>query len=45
LFGTDYPYFFVDQVPELAKRGLSDKDLQAVYSGNAKKLLPRLAKV
>ena len=45
VFGTDYPYFFVDQVPELAKRGLSPKDLQAVYSGNAKKLLPRLAKV
>ncbi len=45
LFGTDYPYFFVDQVEELGKRGLSGKDLQAVYSGNAKKLLPRLAKV
>jgi len=45
LFGTDYPYFFVDQVPELAKRGMGAKDLQAVYSGNAKKLLPRLAKV
>ena len=45
LFGTDYPYFFVDQVPELQKRGLSPKDLQAVYSGNAKKLLPRLAKI
>lgn len=45
LFGTDYPYFFVDQVPELRKRGLAEKDLQAVYSGNAKKLLPRLAKI
>jgi 6-methylsalicylate decarboxylase len=45
LFGTDYPYFFVDQVPELEKRGLPAKDLQAVYSGNAKKLLPRLAKL
>ena len=45
VFGTDYPYFFVDQVGELAKRGLSAKDLQAVYSGNAKKLLPRLAKL
>jgi len=45
VFGTDYPYFFVDQVPELQKRGLSPKDLQAVYSGNAKKILPRLAKV
>ena len=45
LFGTDYPYFFVDQVEELGKRGLSAKDLQAVYSGNAKKLLPRLAKI
>jgi predicted TIM-barrel fold metal-dependent hydrolase len=45
VFGTDYPYFFVDQVAELGKRGLSPKDLQAVYSGNAKKLLPRLAKV
>ena len=45
LFGTDYPYFFVDQVPELQKRGLPEKALQAVYSGNAKKLLPRLAKI
>ncbi len=43
VFGTDYPYFFVDQVAELGKRGLSQKELDAVYRGNAKKLLPRLA--
>jgi predicted TIM-barrel fold metal-dependent hydrolase len=44
LFGTDYPYFFFDQVGELARRGLAPRDLDAVYHGNAQKLLPRLAK-
>ncbi|HTH97240.1 MAG TPA: amidohydrolase family protein [Stellaceae bacterium] len=44
LFGTDYPYFFVDQVQELPKRGLNARELSAVYHDNAKRLLPRLGR-
>ena len=32
-YGTDYPYFPLDQNKSLAKAGLSDTDIQAVVSG------------
>lgn len=44
VYGTDFPYFTNDQLDELDKRGLSAKELEAIHSGNAKRLLPRLAK-
>jgi predicted TIM-barrel fold metal-dependent hydrolase len=43
-YGTDFPYFTNDQLDALDKRGLSAKDLDAIHSGNAKRLVPRLAK-
>lgn len=43
VYGTDFPYFTNDQLDELDQRGLSAKDLAAIHSGNAKRLLPRLA--
>ena len=44
LFGTDFPYFTTDQLDALDQRGLKPKDLDAIHSGNARRLLPRLAK-
>ncbi len=41
-YGTDYPYFPLDQFKNLDKLGLSAADIQAIGSGNAKRLLPRL---
>lgn len=41
-FGTDYPYFKLDQFGALRQSGLSESDLQAIGSGNAIKLVPRL---
>ena len=41
-YGTDYPYFPHDQFKELDKLGLSAADVQAIGSGNATRLLPRL---
>jgi predicted TIM-barrel fold metal-dependent hydrolase len=41
-YGTDYPYFPHDQFKELDKVGLSAADIQAIGSGNATRLLPRL---
>jgi predicted TIM-barrel fold metal-dependent hydrolase len=41
-YGTDYPYFPLDQYKELRKLGLSDADVKAIESGNAARLLPRL---
>jgi hypothetical protein len=43
-YGTDFPYFANDQLDTLDQRGLSAKDLAAIHSGNAKRLIPRLAK-
>jgi 6-methylsalicylate decarboxylase len=43
-YGTDFPYFTNDQLDTLDQRGLSAKDLAAIHAGNAKRLIPRLAK-
>lgn len=43
VFGTDYPYVPVDtQAAALGRLGLSGSDIQAIESGNAKNLIPRL---
>jgi|HubBroStandDraft_6_1064221.scaffolds.fasta_scaffold62851_3 predicted TIM-barrel fold metal-dependent hydrolase len=42
-FGSDYPYFPVSQIETLRKMGLSPGDLQAIESGNASRLVPRLS--
>lgn len=41
-YGTDYPYFALDQIDALRKLGLAAADLDAIASGNAQRLLPRL---
>jgi predicted TIM-barrel fold metal-dependent hydrolase len=41
-FGSDYPYFQLDQAANLKKLGFSDSDLAAIESGNAMRLVPRL---
>jgi predicted TIM-barrel fold metal-dependent hydrolase len=41
-YGTDYPYFGMGQMTNLKNTGLSDADLNAIGSGNAIRLLPRL---
>jgi predicted TIM-barrel fold metal-dependent hydrolase len=41
-YGTDYPYFAVDQYKDLAKFGLSDTDMTAIEHGNAARLMPGL---
>ena len=41
-YGTDYPYFAVDQNKDFAQLGLSAADVQAIESGNATRLIPRL---
>ncbi|MEA3026360.1 MAG: 6-methylsalicylate decarboxylase [Alphaproteobacteria bacterium] len=41
-YGSDYPYFPVDQNKDLPKLGLSASDIQAIESGNAMRLLPGL---
>ncbi len=41
-YGTDYPYFALDQTEGLKQLGLSQADLKAIESGNAIKLVPRL---
>ncbi len=45
VYGTDFPYFNNDQLLNIDKRGLAAKDKEAILSGNAKRLMPRLAKV
>ncbi|HEX4408241.1 MAG TPA: amidohydrolase family protein [Xanthobacteraceae bacterium] len=42
-YGTDYPYFPLDQIDSLRKLNLPAADLEAIASGNVTKLLPRLA--
>ncbi|MGB7078631.1 MAG: amidohydrolase family protein [Xanthobacteraceae bacterium] len=42
-YGTDYPYFPLDQIANLQKLKLSPADLEAIASGNATRLLPRLS--
>jgi 6-methylsalicylate decarboxylase len=41
-YGTDWPYFALDQNKDLQKLGLSAADVQAIESGNATRLIPRL---
>src|SRR4051812_40270069 len=41
-YGTDYPYFQLDQYQDLPKLGLSDADIKAIGSGNAMRLIPSL---
>ncbi len=41
-YGTDWPYFLLDQNKDLQKLGLSAADVQAIENGNATRLIPRL---
>jgi 6-methylsalicylate decarboxylase len=41
-FGSDYPYFRLDQFGELRQLGLTPADLQGIESGNAMRLIPHL---
>jgi predicted TIM-barrel fold metal-dependent hydrolase len=41
-FGSDYPYFGLDQIDSLRRMDLPPADLQAIESGTARWLLPRL---
>ena len=41
-YGTDYPYFPLNQIDELRKLDLPAADLAAIMSGNAGRLVPRL---
>jgi 6-methylsalicylate decarboxylase len=41
-FGSDYPYFPLNQFESLRALGLSEADLAAIAGGNAGRLLPRL---
>jgi predicted TIM-barrel fold metal-dependent hydrolase len=41
-YGTDYPYFPLDQINSLRKLNLPAADLDAIMSGNAARLVPRL---
>ena len=41
-YGTDYPYFKLDQIGALRQSGLAEADLRAIESGNAIRLVPRL---
>jgi predicted TIM-barrel fold metal-dependent hydrolase len=41
-YGTDYPYFGLDQMKSLEQLGLDAADLKAIGSGNAVGLIPRL---
>ena len=42
-YGTDYPYFPLDQINKLRELNLSAADLTAVMSGTAERLMPRLS--
>ncbi len=42
-YGTDYPYFPLNQIDSLRKLGLPAADLEAISSGNAQRLVPRLS--
>jgi predicted TIM-barrel fold metal-dependent hydrolase len=41
-FGSDYPYFPLDQIETIRKMGLPAADVAAIESGNAMRLVPRL---
>jgi predicted TIM-barrel fold metal-dependent hydrolase len=42
-FGSDYPYFPLNQIETIRKLGLPSADLQAIENGNAARLVPRLS--
>jgi 6-methylsalicylate decarboxylase len=42
-FGSDYPYFPLNQIETLRQMGFSPDDLGAIESGNAVRLIPRLS--
>jgi predicted TIM-barrel fold metal-dependent hydrolase len=44
LYGTDFLYFRNDQLDELERLGLSSKVKERIFSENAKRMIPRLAK-
>ncbi len=44
VYGTDYIYYNNDQLDALDERHLAPKDKALILSGNAKRLIPRLAK-
>jgi predicted TIM-barrel fold metal-dependent hydrolase len=41
-YGSDYPYFPLDQIANLRHLGLTEEQLRDIGSGNATKLLPSL---
>ena len=41
-YGTDYPYFGMNQNKDLQKLGLTAADVAAIENGNATRLIPRL---
>jgi predicted TIM-barrel fold metal-dependent hydrolase len=41
-YGSDYPYFPLDQIASLRQLGLTPEQLQDIGSGNAMKLIPAL---
>jgi 6-methylsalicylate decarboxylase len=42
-YGTDYPYFPLDQIDNLRKLLLSQSNVDLIASGNAERLMPRLS--
>jgi len=42
-YGTDYPYFPLNQIDSLRQLNLPATDLEAIASGNAQRLVPRLS--
>jgi 6-methylsalicylate decarboxylase len=42
-YGTDYPYFPLDQINSIRKLDLAPADLEAISSGNASWLCPKIA--
>ena len=43
VYGTDYPYFALNQIDSLRQLGLPQPDLDAIANGNAARLVPRLS--
>ena len=41
-YGTDYPYFPLDQINNLRQQNIAAADLEAIISGNATRLVPKL---
>jgi predicted TIM-barrel fold metal-dependent hydrolase len=44
LYGTDYPYFGESQLADIDLRVKSASEKEMILSGNARRLLPRLAR-